>query len=613
MTQARKTHKPVQVDIATNPYTTLTANPAGHFTAQEFLDPQRAKVDGSWRPIDTTLVRNADGSIRSKVTLASVRLSGGGTGPLARVDDGAGHALTFTWPGGALPVPALFGDTATYADVYPGVDLKMVALPTGVQDLLVVHNAKAAANPALTSIRLGVTGTGLSVGAAPDGGVTADDAKGQQVFGGPAPLMWDSAAAPAPGAATGRSASTAGAAVSPHLAKLSTAVSHGSVTVTPDRSLLTSRSTVYPVTIDPQWVENPQNWLELWSNGHSVYDGSPAPYGGYDTSAVRVGNSGGTLVRSLLSFSAFNLPKPSDFSAHPGDQSQNVTFITGAFLNLTSQSATCPSTQAWRANPFNTGSNWSNQNGGSGTNLWPASGSDFSNPIATFGGSTNCKNNWFSVNLTNQVRDVYNSGGDTYTIGLRAANEGSATNNYGSYFVQNAGGYNANVTVNVVSEPWWGTPSLTSTPIGNHGRSTNPCGATQNPVLDGFSPALRRRGWIRFYLGFVSSPRRAGRELCSRIERLNGVPCSSMNSIPSGPGSANRSRWAFSSGRRNPGRNRMRTSAGVFVVPRAQPPARPYRLGGREDLVDGLAGCSSAAPCPSLAPTLPARAEVPAV
>ncbi|WP_042381759.1 ricin-type beta-trefoil lectin domain protein [Streptacidiphilus melanogenes] len=479
MAKAKKTHKPVQVDVATNPYTTLTANPAGHFTAQEFLNPQRAKVGGSWKPIDTTLVKNADGSVRSKVTLASVKLSGGGSGPLAVVDDGAGHVLTFTWPGGALPAPTLSGATATYANVYPGVDLNLVALPTGVQDVLVVHNAKAAANPALKSIRLGVTGQGLSVGSTSAGGVTAKDAKGHEVFGGPAPAMWDSSGAPAPGAATGKDAPHADAAASPHMAKMQVAVAHGSVTVTPDQSMLTSKSTVWPVEIDPQWVENPQNWLELWSNGNSVYDGNPWPYSGYDTSAVRVGNSAGTLVRSLMSFSAFNLPKPPDFSAYPGDQSKNVTFVTGAFLNLISQSATCPSTQAWRANQFNTGSNWSNQNGGSDTNLWPTSGSDFTNPISTFGGSTNCKNNWFSVNITQQVRDVYNAGGGTYTIGLRAANEGSTTNNYGSYFVQNAGGNNPNVTVNFVSEPWWGTPSVTNTPIGNHSGSKNPCGSTQ--------------------------------------------------------------------------------------------------------------------------------------
>lgn len=477
MAQAKKTHKAVRVDVATNPYTTLTANPTGAFTAQEFLAPQRARINGSWRPIDTTLVKNADGSIGSKVALASVKLSGGGTGPLAVVDDRAGHALTLTWPGGALPAPTLSRDTATYADVYPGVDLKLVALPSGVQDLFVVHDAKAAANPALRSIRLGVTGTGLSVGATSDGGVTAKDSKGHEVFGGPAPVMWDSAAAPAP--ATGKNTLAAGSAASPHVAKMPAVVSHGSVTVTPSRSLLTSPSTVWPVTIDPQWVENPQNWLELWSNGNSVYDGNPWPYSPYDTSAVRVGNTGGTLVRSLMSFSAFNLPKPSDFSAHPGDQSQNVSYVTGAFLNLISQSATCPTTQAWRANPFNTNSNWSNQNGGTNTNLWPASGSDFTNPTATFGGSTNCKNQWFSVNITKQVQDVYSGGGNTYTVGLRAANEGSTTNNYGSFYVQNSGGYNPNVTVNFVSEPWWGTPSVTSTPIGNHKGSRNPCGTTE--------------------------------------------------------------------------------------------------------------------------------------
>ncbi|GAA2740299.1 ricin-type beta-trefoil lectin domain protein [Kitasatospora cinereorecta] len=482
--QAKKTHAPVPVDAATTPYSTLTAKPDGVLTAQSFLTPQRAKVDGSWKPIDTTLVKNSDGSINSKVTVAAVKLSGGGNGPLATVGDGAGHVLTFTWPGGALPKPTLSGDTATYADVYPGVDLKLVALPAGVRDLLVVHDAKAAANPALKSISLGVTGTGLSVEAAAGGGVTAKDAKGHEVFGGPAPMMWDSAStAPAKNAAQ----VDGGSAAKPHTAKLPASVSHSSVTVTPDQSMLTSSSTVWPVTVDPDWQETPagaQNWLEIWSNGQSVYDGYPWPYSNYDTSAVRVGNSSGTLVRSLMSFPAVNIPRATDFSAHPGDLSHNVSYVGNASLHLTAQSNTCPSTQVWRANPFNSGSNWSNQNGGSNTNLWPTSGtswdgSGWNNPLTTIGGSTSCKNSQFNVNITKQVQDVYNAGGGTYTVGLRAANEGSTSNNYGSFYVQNSGGYNPNITVDYVTEPWWGTPSLTSTPISNHGASTNPCGATE--------------------------------------------------------------------------------------------------------------------------------------
>ncbi|WP_157538119.1 ricin-type beta-trefoil lectin domain protein [Kitasatospora azatica] len=485
--QARKTHQPVGVDAATTPYATLTAKPDGVLTAQQFLAPQRAKVNGSWQSIDTTLVKDAGGGISAKATLAAVKLSGGGNGPLATVDDGSGHVLTFTWPGGALPVPTLSGDTATYAGVYPGVDLKMVALPGGVRDLLVVHDAVAAANPALKTISLGVTGTGLSVGVTPDGGVTAKDAAGHEILGGPAPMMWDSAGSSAPvrsaAAEVSPPARTGGeSAAKPHTAKMPATVAQGAVTVVPDRSMLTASSTVWPLIIDPAWSETsegPRDWMEIWSNGQSVYDGNPWPYANYDTSAVRVGNASGTLVRSLLSFPAFNLPKPSDYSAHPGDQSQNVTYIAKANLNLTAQSAVCPTTQVWRANPFNTGSNWSNQNGGSNTNLWPTSGPGWNNPVATIGGSTNCRNSQFSVDITGQVTDVYKAGGSTYTLGLRAANEGPTTSNYGSYFVQNAGGSNPNITIDYVSEPWLGKPALNSTPVGNHSGSSNPCGDTR--------------------------------------------------------------------------------------------------------------------------------------
>lgn len=479
---AKKTHHKTQVDQATNSYATLVANPEGTFTAQQYLAPQRAKVGGTWKPIDTTLARGADGRLHAKATVASIAFSSGGGGPLATVDDGNGHVLSFGWPGAALPAPSVRGDTATYPNVYPGVDLQMVALPTGVRDLLIVHDAKSAANPALKTISLRVSGSGLNVAATAEGGVTARTAEGQEIFGGPTPMMWDSSTSAAGAPAAPNAAATAPSATTSsarHEALLPATVAGGLVRVSPDQGLLTGRSTHYPVTIDPQWTENAQNWIELWSNGKTVYDGSPAPYLPYDTSAVRVGNTGGTLVRSLLSFSAMPLPRPGNPDAV--GPYQQAMYIIGANLNLTAQSATCPSTQVWRANPFNTGSNWSNQNGGTGTNLWPGSGSDFSNPIATVGGSTSCAGAHFSPNsaaITTQVQDVYNSGGATYTIGLRASNESSTTSNYGSYFVQNNANA-ANLTVNFAAEPFGlstGAGNNNGVTVGNHGNSTAICG-----------------------------------------------------------------------------------------------------------------------------------------
>ena len=498
-TTAKKTHHATTVDAATTPYGTLIANADGSFTTQQYLEPQRAEVNGVWKPIDTTLTRGSDGALHAKATVVSVTLSDGGSGALATVDDGAGHSLVFTWPGGALPTPTFSGDTATYPNVYPGVDLQMVALPAGVQDLLVVHDAKAATNPALKTVSIGVTGKGLTVSAASDGGVTARDSSGREVFGGPTPQMWDASAAadatansdgiegPAPATGTGTANGSAKSATgSPHRALLPATVSGGQVRISPDLSLLATASASNPVTIDPSWTTNAQNWIEMWSNGHTAYDGSPAPYTPYDTSAVRVGNSGGTLVRSLFSFGTGGVPWPGPAwgSGVGGPNSPPLLYIVQANLNLTAQSSVCPATQVWGANPFNTGSNWSNQNGGSDTDLWPASGSGFTNPVATVGGATGCAGRHFTANVTAQMQNVYNSGGSTITIGLRAANESSTTNNYGSYFVQN----NANaayLSVTYTAEPTLGTISVGASWIGNDGKQVNACSTGYLPMQTG--------------------------------------------------------------------------------------------------------------------------------
>lgn len=468
---AKNTHHATSVESATNAYATLVANADGTFTARQYVEPQRAKVDGKWRPIDTTLVKAADGTVHAAATAAAVTLSGGGSGALATVDDGSGHVLTFSWPGGALPAPVLHGDTATYPNVYPGVDLQMVVQPAGVQNLFVVHDAKAAANPALKSLGLKVSGKGLTISATAGGGVAAKDAKGDVLFGGPAPQMWDAAAT----AATATGATTAHASASaPHTAVLKAGVSKGIVSVAPDRAMLSDPKASFPLVIDPVWTENPQNWVELWSNGKTVYDGNPAPYTGYDNRAVRVGNSAGTLVRSLFSFSAMPLPRPGNYDAVGAFQ--QAVYVISASVNLTAQSAYCPSTQVWRANPFGTASAWSNQNS---PQLWPPSGSDFSNPMTTLGGFSNCAGHVWNINDTSQVQDVYNSGGGSYTIGLRAANESPTTNNYGSFWVYNNAAA-VNMSVNFAAEPFGLATRIGTAPVGNHGGQTTVCSTDEN-------------------------------------------------------------------------------------------------------------------------------------
>ncbi|MFD7481008.1 LamG-like jellyroll fold domain-containing protein, partial [Streptomyces sp. NPDC059837] len=261
------------------------ANPDGTFTQEMNAAPVRARMDdGAWAPIDTTLVREADGSVRAKNTTPGLTFSGGGSKDgLVTLADGR-HKLQLGWPT-ALPEPQLDGDTATYAGVLPDVDLKLTALSSGYTSVLVVKTAEAAKNPALTTIRMTVSGGGLDIGQTADGGLIARDGDGTPVFESPAGRMWDSAGdTPATGSTTAgvttqlarttaSSAEAKGEAETTEPAPLPAAagepgpsegpgsgdaaaeiplkVTDTTLEITPDPALLHGEDTVFPVYIDP--------------------------------------------------------------------------------------------------------------------------------------------------------------------------------------------------------------------------------------------------------------------------------------------------------------------------------------------------------------------------
>ncbi|MFD5650091.1 hypothetical protein [Streptomyces sp. NPDC127039] len=92
---------------------------ASALAAQTSAAPVRARrSDGGWAPVDTTLVREADSTVRAKNTTAALTFSGGGSGASLVALENQGHELCFGWPT-ALPEPGLDGDTATYAEILP--------------------------------------------------------------------------------------------------------------------------------------------------------------------------------------------------------------------------------------------------------------------------------------------------------------------------------------------------------------------------------------------------------------------------------------------------------------------------------------------------------------
>ncbi|MEW2113732.1 ricin-type beta-trefoil lectin domain protein [Streptomyces sp. NPDC005474] len=262
----------VPVDALTTETDTVTAQPDGTFTTTSTVLPVRVQRDGDWVPVDATLVAGADGTYSPKATPSGVRLSGGGSGPLATLTDPAGHSMSLTMPF-ALPTPRVSGDTALYASVLPGVDLSVsVTDQGGFSDVLIVHDAQAAADPRVRRLTVATDTNGLDLAATPAGGMTARAADGTLSYTSPPPLMWDSgpstASDPAAGvrpasfvravgtpAAPSDASSAAGPGTGAQIGQVPMTTAADAITLAPDTSLLDDPATHYPVYIDP--FENP--------------------------------------------------------------------------------------------------------------------------------------------------------------------------------------------------------------------------------------------------------------------------------------------------------------------------------------------------------------------
>ncbi|WP_448721330.1 LamG-like jellyroll fold domain-containing protein [Microbacterium natoriense] len=179
---------PVVVEELTSPTQQTSALPDGTMQLEVSSVPVRVEQDGAWVPVDTTLVTD-EGWLAPAASAAPVRFSAGGSDQLAQVQTESGEWVTETWPYGNLPAPTVEGDTATYAEVLPGVDLKMVATPTGQASIYVVKTEKAAKSSKLDDLHVQIGGADLTKKS--NGAVKAEASDGSDIEAGQ-PLWWDS-------------------------------------------------------------------------------------------------------------------------------------------------------------------------------------------------------------------------------------------------------------------------------------------------------------------------------------------------------------------------------------------------------------------------------------
>lgn len=418
---ARLTGKPVRVSGGTTETTLVTANPNGSVTVESAVLPQRARrADGSWAAIDLNLTPDSGGRLRPANSVADVRFSGGGEGPLVElVRDG--KALTMSWPG-RLPAPSVEGQAARYSEVLPGVDLVVRATDTGFTHVLVVKTAKAAANPALRRLRFDLAGS-AKVSRQADGSLRAG-ANGAAIAWSQPATMWDSTAPMAyrnGGDVLTPSGRTAGAlepvegaeASSPagpgdgaHVATVETEITaNGDLVLAPDARMLVGDKVAYPVFIDPSWSVSASRWAYATNNNETN-----------DTTTARVGlnSATGALYRSFFEF-----PMTSGTVTLKGKYIQSATVQ----MNLDhSWSCTDTWTHLYRTPALNATpkASWSSMT----LSKWLDSAASHANETGnSCAVQPDMLVNFTSSTLTADVQTAATNNWSTYTVGLCACNE----------------------------------------------------------------------------------------------------------------------------------------------------------------------------------------------
>jgi RHS repeat-associated protein len=389
MALARREHRKVDVAVDQTAYSRTVANPNGTLTTTVSQRPRWVKRGTSWLAASADLARDASGTFSPKAALAGLQLSGGGTRTLATLKSGP-HTMALTWPS-ALPAPSVSGAQATYANVFPGVDLLVTAqVSGGFAETLVVHSASAAHDLQLSHLALGVSlSKGLSQKAGKDGAVTVQTAKGQKVFSSPAPSAWDSARENGSNAIS----TVAGPARGAHAAAVSTSYRAGSVTMSIPRALLAAKSTVYPVYVDPSYSQT-QEYV-VYGELQSEYPTTVETDSTYDGN-VAVGYDGGGADRGNYQFGLPQLP------AYP-----TVLPVTVSSATMTGEvvKTFVSSSQSHTVNAY-----YTSETDYSTSPSWNNPPSQLAGPVAaTFSTASTAPNTNVSWNVTSWVQTALNN------------------------------------------------------------------------------------------------------------------------------------------------------------------------------------------------------------
>jgi RHS repeat-associated protein len=368
------------------------ADPDGSLTSVVSAAPRWVRRGSSWVSADASLVRASDGSWSPKAAANRLALSGGGGRVLATEGTGP-YWMSVTWPS-ALPAPAVSGASATYRDVFPGVDLVVTADTTGgFDETLVVRDKSAAADPQLADLALGLSASaGLSQRTSADGSVELVTAGGTAVFSSPPPLAWASSTAGA-----GVSGPVKGAAVI-----AGADYQDGSVRLRIPAGLLSGPASSFPVFMDPNYSET-----SAWEGYGEIQANYPTTAELDDTfdGDVSVGYDGGGVDRGDY---VFGLPSAADTAA----VTITSATLTGTVVKTYSNSSVAHTVNASYVTQY------------SSTSTWDNAPTLIAGPSAqTFTTASTTPNQNVSWNVASWLQSAYNSNAFQMSVQLQNSDE----------------------------------------------------------------------------------------------------------------------------------------------------------------------------------------------
>ncbi len=390
---AQAFNHPVVSDADTTETEQLVAQPNGTWEFTESSVPVRTSVDGGWTPIDTTLATASSGMLAPRASAVPVEFSNGGSGPLARVQAASGQWLSESWAAGVLPQPSVDGDTATYADVMPGVDLQLRAGLQGMAEVLVVKSAQAARDPQLADVRFGLNGGGLKVSTSA-GAVDATPTDGSAGVHSGTATWWDSSS-------TGASAAGPGDLGTPR--PVQSTVSTSAVTVDA-ASAAEAAGATYPVFVDPDW--NGGVWHRTFVDSAypttAYYNGAGASDTYQHVGYIDAGHSDdgrAHLTRSIWDMDTHGMVGTHVLSAH-----FNATEVY-------SSSCTATPVELWITSGVDATTTWNNQ---------PTWGGNRGSVNAAYGYSSSCPAQKIGWDVTADAQNVADRGQVEINLGLKA-------------------------------------------------------------------------------------------------------------------------------------------------------------------------------------------------